>query len=146
MDEAAPITPEQIETLKAFKSPRSKSTKSGPVAQSGERLPCKQEAAGSIPAGSTITPVAQRIEHQPSKLGVEGSNPSGRATKNSSTMKNIGNPPILAQNPPETADSSTSATAKSQREKKSRYRTPESAEAYRAAVRKRMAKHRAQKD
>ena len=48
----------------------------GPIAQTGERLPCKQDVVGSTPAGSTIFAcVAQLVERLFCKQRVGGSNP-----------------------------------------------------------------------
>ena len=61
----------------------------GPLAQPGERLPCKQEVEGSIPSRSTVYaeasgldpwedgPVAQLAERRPCKPDVAGSIPAG---------------------------------------------------------------------
>ena len=123
-------------------NPRGGST-IGPVAQLGEHPPCKRDVAGSIPAGSTTTPVAQPVERRPLETDVEGPNPSGRAVEPGDKVL-LTNQTILPNGVYVAGDST--ATPKSQRERKSRYRTPEATEAYRAYKRAQMAKRRAVKE
>lgn len=100
----------QVEGSSPSRRPRSKTVKTALVAQSEERLPCKQEVGGSTPpGGSTLrghtqhkilldehqvmedsddsAPVAQLAEQGPFKSEVVGSSPSGRTNSSAPVAK-----------------------------------------------------------
>ena len=54
-------------------------TPRAPVAQLAERLPCKQRAAGSMPAGGSHADVAQLVARHLAKVEVAGSIPVVRS-------------------------------------------------------------------
>ena len=69
----------------------------GAVAQLGERIPCTDEVAGSIPVSSTIiSPIAQLVERLTVNQFVAGSSPARGATAPSSSF-GLGHRPVTAK-------------------------------------------------